>query len=169
MGNEKPRMRRLAWMAYAGTMGMCVVALAVVLLAGSWLRGADGSDYSPDLKAFIGSYFTDWSARNVEAYKAHFHEKARIALVADGAVVQPLDLAPFIAQQTAAHARAKTPMTERMTSFSALQDEAAASVAATWELKTAAGTETGVDRFTVIRDAQGKWKIVSLVFYATAK
>ena len=58
-----------------------------------------------------------------------------------------------------------------MTSFTADEDERAATVVAQWELTRGTGdgkeVERGVDRFTLMRDGRGKWKIAALVFYET--
>jgi hypothetical protein len=52
-----------------------------------------------------------------------------------------------------------------MTSFSADEDKKAATVSAQWVLMKGEKKQKGVDRFTIIRNLRGEWKIVSLVWY----
>ena len=52
-----------------------------------------------------------------------------------------------------------------MTTFTAEADAAAAQATAGWELQKGGQKITGVDRFTLVRDPQGQWKILFLVFY----
>jgi hypothetical protein len=118
-----------------------------------------------DLKEFLDTYFSTWSAKDMAGYKAHFHASAQIIYMADGRALSVLGREPFIEQQTLSHQTSSTPMTERMTSCEVLEDGKAASVSAKWELKKGDKLITGVDRYTVIRDLAGQWKIVSLVFY----
>ena len=60
---------------------------------------------------------------------------------------------------------------ERLLSFVADSDAQAATIVAAWELVKGAGPDRnisrGVDRFTLIKNDEGAWKIASLVFYTT--
>jgi hypothetical protein len=107
----------------------------------------------------------------MRAYKEHFHRDAVITFVRDGDVKSSLPRDRFVMLQTASRARAKVKPVERMTSFTADEDERAATVVARWELTKGQGEEKeitrGVDRFTLIRDERGRWKIAALVFYVT--
>ena len=136
------------------------ISYVVVLSTPSWQ-----ARHSSDLKPFLESYFAAWSRGDIEAYKSLFHKNARITYVEDGTARAALSRDAFVRQQAAAIARAKVPMSERMTSFSATEDDVAATVSAQWELKKGDETVTGVDLFTLIRDTDGKWKIISLVYY----
>ena len=118
---------------------------------------------SPDLKPFLESYFSTWSAGDMDAYRSHFHPSAVVALVDQGHVILSMPRDEFVSSQTEAIARAR--MVERMTSFTADEDDRAASVTAKWLLEKEGAEKTGVDRFTLIRDAKGKWRIVALLFY----
>jgi 2-C-methyl-D-erythritol 4-phosphate cytidylyltransferase len=104
-------------------------------------------------------------------YGDHFHRKAVISFVNDGKVDSSFPRDRFVMLQTAARARAKGKSVERMTSFTADEDGVAATVVAQWELTKETGdgkkVERGVDRFTLMRDERGKWKIVALIFYET--
>ena len=122
---------------------------------------------SPDLEPFLRSYFATWSAGDMRAYKEHFCKDAVITFVKDGRVDSSLPRDRFVMLQKAARARSKEKAVERMTSFTADEDAHAATVVARWELTKGERTKCGVDRFTLIRDERGRWKIVSLVFYLT--
>ena len=126
---------------------------------------------SPDLEPFLRSYFASWSEGDMRRYGDHFHQKAVITFVKDGEVDSSLPRDRFVMLQTAARARSKGKSVERMTSFTADEDERAATVVAQWELTRGTGdgkeVERGVDRFTLMRDGRGKWKIAALVFYET--
>jgi len=56
---------------------------------------------------------------------------------------------------------------ERMTGFRADEDRHAATVTVDWLLERGDMRQRGVDRFTLIRDPEGVWKIATLVFYVT--
>lgn len=126
----------------------------------------EGHGPSPDLEPFLRSYFATWSAGDMRAYREHFHRDAVIALVEGGEVKSSLPRDRFVMLQKAARARSGEQMVERMTSFTADEDDSAATVVARWKLTKGEHVERGVDRFTLIRDGRGRWKIVSLVFYA---
>lgn len=156
---------------------VAIAALAIGLGCGWVLGGQDREAatvaepepteraLSPDLEPFLNNYFATWSAQDLEAYRAHFHEQAVIMLIDGGRLItrQPLD--PFIEQQAQAHAAAQVPMTEHMTAFEALEDGAAASVEVQWELVQGAQRRRGVDRFQLMRDEAGRWRILALTFY----
>jgi hypothetical protein len=56
-----------------------------------------------------------------------------------------------------------------MLSFTAREDATAATVVAQWELTRQPGSKKsiilGVNRFTLMRDERGAWRIIALVFY----
>ena len=118
---------------------------------------------SPDLKPFLENYFATWSAGDMDGYRSHFHRSAVVTLVDEGEIVLSMPRDEFVSSQEEAIARAR--MVERMTSFTADEDDRAANVTAKWLLEKGATKKRGVDRFTLIRDTKGKWKIVALLFY----
>jgi hypothetical protein len=127
--------------------------------------GTARAQASDDLKKFLDTYFSTWSAQDMKGYQSHFHANAQVIYVQEGRVTSALGREAFIEQQTLCHQSANVRMTEKMTSCDVLEDEKAASVSARWELKKGDKAVTGTDRYTVIRDPAGEWKIVSLVFY----
>ena len=149
-----------------------VMAMAGVLFfMGLACAGQKSSSaYPPDLEPFLKSYFSSWSAGNFKAYEAHFHRNARIYYVnSQRSIEMDSDLKTFIAQQIEVRANASARLSEKMTKFSGNVDDRAASLETKWELLNGSSKRTGIDRFTLIRDESGKWKILSLLFYEDKK
>lgn len=128
---------------------------------------APAPEISADLEPFLTSYFGSWSAGDMDGYRDHFHPDAMIYFVEKGRVVVGLPREPFVKGQRDARASSDNPGVEKMTAFRADEDRDAATVAAEWELVEGDESTVGVDRFTLIRDEQWRWKILSLVFYST--
>lgn len=126
-------------------------------------------EVSADLEPFLASYFATWSAGDMDAYKDHFHPRAMIYLIKSGEVLTAMPRDPFVDGQEAVRAGSKNPGVEKMTSFEAQEDRVAASVTAEWELVQGDERTVGVDRFTLMRDEQWRWKIISLLFYSTGR
>ena len=131
--------------------------------------GATSADYSADLEPFLRSYFATWSRGDMEGYRSHFHPDATIYLVRGGRVRTSLRRDPFVDGQQAARDRSEDPGVEIMTAFTADEDRYAAAVNADWELTQGEDVHVGVDRFTLIRDEQWQWKVVTLVYYSTGR
>ncbi len=126
--------------------------------------GSEIRQASWDLEQFLESYFSSWSQGDIEGYRAHFHEGALIAMVSHGKIVLSMGRDEFVELQ--ARELACRNMIERLTSFEADEDHISATVRAHWLLEEGRRTTTGVDRFTLIRNAQRQWKIIALLFYA---
>ena len=146
------------------------LALGTIVAAGAALTvyyapGRPNSATEEGIRQFAESYFAVWSDGDMAAYREHFVPSAQIALVADGQVVRVVERDPFVAQQAEGIVKAGVKMTERMTSFSVNTDGTAALVTADWELRRGSQITVGVDRFTLIRDPHGLWKIAFLLFY----
>ncbi len=120
---------------------------------------------SADLRPFLESYFSSWSKRDIESYKSHFHEKAVIVFIEKRQVHRLQSLDAFIRDQGNFLSSVTESIREQMTSFTADEDQKAATVSVQWVLTKGVRKEKGVDRFTMIRDLRGDWKIVSLVWY----
>jgi hypothetical protein len=133
------------------------------MVATASCRESSRATEQAEVRRFIESYFSTWSAANMDAYSAHFSPSATVTLIEQGAVRWMMPLAPFIESQKRAVTSEK--MTERMTSFDVHLDDAAASVTVDWTLETANETTTGVDRFILFKDTTGHWRIQALVFY----
>jgi hypothetical protein len=149
------------------TFCLLVAALLFMLLyyLSPSLGARQGNQPSKELKAFLDAYFSTWSSGDMKGYQALFHANARIAYLLDGRVVCTLERDPFVAQQKHIRETSGVTMTERMLSCDVLEDKKSASVSARWELKEGDKITVGTDRYSVIRDPAGEWKIVSLLFY----
>lgn len=130
---------------------------------------SDEPEVSADLEPFLTSYFASWSEGDMETYKNHFHQRAMIYLIKSGEVQTAMPRDPFVDGQEAVRAGSKNPGVEKMTAFEAQEDRVAAAVTADWELIQGNERTVGVDRFTLIRDEQWHWKIISLLFYSTGR
>lgn len=126
-------------------------------------------EVSADLEPFLTSYFATWSAGDMDGYKNHFHPRAMIYLIKSGDVLSAMPRDPFVDGQESVRAGSKNPGVEKMTAFEAQEDRVAAVVTADWELIQGNERTVGVDRFTLMRDEQWRWKIISLLFYTTGR
>lgn len=125
---------------------------------------------SHDMHLFLKTYFSSWSNRDIKSFKSHFHESAIIFFIRNGRVQQSQSLNIFIQEQQAVLFQSSKSMVERMKSFAVDEDRNGATASVEWELLIDGGKiDEGVDRFTMIRDSQGNWKIVALVWYKTRK
>lgn len=71
----------------------------------------------------------------------------------------------FMEQQTQIVTQSKITLVERMLSFTVEEEKVVAVVMAKWLLEYGDKTLTGMDRFTLIRDTDGNWKIIYLLWY----
>jgi len=120
---------------------------------------------STDLEPFLNAYFSSWSDNDMQGYRNCFHTSATVVHVARGQVNTTVGLDAFITQQANHIASLDHPVSERMVSFTANEDIQGSTVMTRWVYEGKNETYTGVDHFTLIRDAVGAWKIVSLVWY----
>ncbi len=128
------------------------------------LTKPDSQSNSDDLELFLKGYFSSWSSGDMLGYRACFHDAAVISSVSDGHISFALGADDFVALQ--AKEVAERTMTERMVLFTADRDGIAAGAKVEWLLEEGDQTISGIDRFTLIRDAGGNWRIISLLFYS---
>lgn len=140
----------------------CIILLAS-LLAGCGAKPAGPGAGDEDVRAFLGTYFSTWSAQDMEGYGACFHPQARVSYVHQGEP-HTQGLTDFLHGQKLSHANASAPMTEIPTGMKILRDERIAQASVRWKLTKGAEITTGTDCFTLIKTPSG-WKIMSLVFY----
>lgn len=138
-----------------------ILASSCISACGQQTTRASAAD--PDVRAFLETYFSTWSARDMEGYGACFHEQARVSYVSKG-VPYTQGLTDFLHSQKLSHATASAPMTEVPTDMKILRDERTAQASVRWKLTKGAEITTGTDCFTLIKTPAG-WKIMSLVFY----
>lgn len=127
----------------------------------------DHSNLSADLEPFLKSYFGTWSRGDMDGYRDHFLPEATIYLVKSGRVIMDMRRDPFVDGQRRARASSGDPGVEVMTGFKAHEDRYAATVYADWELTHDDEVSVGVDLFTLVRDDEWEWKIISLTYYVT--
>jgi hypothetical protein len=121
----------------------------------------------PDEKAilaFVERYFATWSAQDMEGYGALFDDKARVYFLEKNGSLSAEGKTDFLHSQKMAHAESKIPMTEVPIESKIMGDMRACQVEVKWKLTQGERVVTGLDYFTLKRDADG-WKIVSLLFY----
>jgi hypothetical protein len=153
------------WIAHL----MCGV-LACLLLASC--GGASAGGKTPtgphpdeaDIRTFLNTYFSTWSAKDMDAYGACFHPQARILLLDSGDVVKSQGLTDFLHEQKMAHQLSKDPMVEKPLEMRIQGDMRAVQAEVTWVLTKGSSEVRGTDFFTLKREGDG-WKIVALVFY----
>jgi len=116
-----------------------------------------------DVEQFIRGYFDIWSSGDMEQYRMMFHENARVMMSIDGRIYISLGRDEFIDMQ--ARELARRSMIEHMTDLKVHADSMAATATASWLLDDQGTFTTGVDRFTLILDERGEWKILFLLFY----
>lgn len=145
------------------TGAIVIISFVVVFY---WMSRRTQASSPPEIRAFLESYFSTWSARDLNAYKSHFHADAHIFYISSKPyTINSLDLNSFIAQQSFAQVSSPEPMYEKMTNFTANADPKAASVSVQWELHKGSVVTTGTDRFILYREPAGNWKIMALLFY----
>jgi hypothetical protein len=157
--------RRLATVVLA-TLAAGAIAAAPGTTPGNAAAGQRSRPQGDaELESFLKSYFATWSSGDMAAYKAHFHPYATITSVQKGRIYLAVPRDPFVEIQSKLIRDAKGTMIEQMTSYTADVDETAATVEARWLLEKGDEKQTGIDRFILIRDESGRWKIVALLFY----
>jgi ketosteroid isomerase-like protein len=160
MEMKAKRMKLIIWFLIVG-MSYSIFANPETV----WPEQTTKRKISADLRPFLESYFSSWSKRDIEGYKSHFHENAVIVFIENRQVRRLQSLDAFIRDQGNFLSSVTESIREQMTSFTADEDPKAATVSVQWVLTKGVKREKGVDRFTIIRDLRGDWKIVSLVWY----
>jgi hypothetical protein len=118
----------------------------------------------PKVREFLNTYFSTWSAADMEGYGDCFHPLARIMFVAPDGATRSDGLTDFLHGQKIGHARSREPMTEVPTSMNIIMEDRGAQALVRWKLTKGEEIVTGTDLFTLVSTPKG-WKILSLVFY----
>lgn len=121
---------------------------------------------SPDeaaVRAHLTSYFSTWSAKDMDAYGKCFHEGARITFVQPGGQTSTETLTDFLHSQRMAHTMSASPMKEEPMEMKIIIGKGIAQAAVKWKLTKDASITTGADMFTLARTPAG-WRIVALVW-----
>jgi len=139
--------------------------LIVVTLMGlsGWAANGRAASAEEEIRTAVEHYFQSWSAADMKAYQACFHDDAVIFFTAkDGRLLRSM-LVPFVESQRLAQSASQSPMREVPTKIQVETSEKFASALVHWELTKGGEMKRGVDVFTFVKQADG-WKIGSLVF-----
>lgn len=120
-----------------------------------------------EIKEFIGRYFRTWSEQDMDGYGDCFLPEAAIQFVDSRSRLTTYSRQQFVANQRDYHRTAPHKATEVAESIDIRFETKLARVVVYWKLTAGPRTELGYDHFTLIKQ-DGKWRIVNLVFYATA-
>ncbi|RBP47250.1 uncharacterized protein DUF4440 [Roseimicrobium gellanilyticum] len=148
---------------------VCMVVACLVLAScgGTNAGGKTPSGPHPDeanIRAFLNTYFSTWSAKDMDGYGACFHPQARILMLDADDKVSSQGLTDFLHGQKMAHQLSKEPMVEKPLEMRFQGDMRGVQAEVTWVLTKGSSEVRGTDLFTLKREGNG-WKIVALVFY----
>ena len=103
----------------------------------------------------------------MDAYDSCFLPEAFIQFIDDRGAVSTTGKRQFVAQQREVHRRAVERNVEVPESVDVRMEGRLAHAVVFWKLTSGAKIQKGYDHFTLLK-REGKWRIVNLVFYATA-
>ena len=144
----------------------CAVA-CVVLSACGGASAQSGAKHPDDanIRTFLNTYFSTWSARDMDGYGACFHPQARVFMFDSGDKVISQGLTDFLHDQKMGHERSQVPMVEKPIEMRIQGDMQGVQAEVTWVLTKGSAEVRGTDLFTLKREGNG-WKIMALVFYS---
>jgi hypothetical protein len=143
---------------------MQAVLLCCVLWLAACSRPAAEHVEAAPVKAFLNTYFSTWSAQDMDGYAACFHPNARVTFIDNAGQGRSQGLTDFIHGQKLSHSQSATPMKEVPTDMKLTGDARIAQAQVRWKLTKGSETVTGTDFFTLVKTASG-WRIMALVFY----
>lgn len=120
-----------------------------------------------DVRAFVEHYFRSWSDQDMDAYDACFLPESFVQYIDDRGTITITDKRRFVASQREVHRRSPERNIEVPESVEVRMEGRLAHAVVFWKLTSGARVQKGYDHFTLMR-REGKWRIVNLVFYATA-
>jgi hypothetical protein len=144
-----------------------VVCLILVSCGGAGAGGKTPTGPHPDeanIHKFLNTYFSTWSAKDMDGYGACFHPQARVLMLDSDDKVTSQGLTDFLHGQKMAHQLSKESMVEKPLEMRLQGDMRAVQAEVTWVLTKGNSEVRGTDFFTLKREGNG-WKIVALVFY----
>ena len=145
--------------------GILRVIPVLIFLAGTAFCA--GASPREEVRSLLTTYFESWSRGDMKTYRSLFHPDAVICHLQDGRVNYMKKRDIFVDEQSEIIAASTPRLTERMLSADIQADTRAATAVVTWELNRGSSRTRGMDRFTLIRERSGKWKIIMLLFYET--
>ncbi len=140
--------------------------IAVLFCLGGLLAACGRGEHAEQagIEAFLGRYFANWSARDMEGYGACFDPGARVTFVEKNGRSSSQGLTDFLHSQKLGHQRSANPMHEEPVAMKISGDNRVAFAEVRWRLAKGAEIVTGVDYFTLGHGRDG-WRILALVFY----
>jgi pyroglutamyl-peptidase len=123
----------------------------------------------PEVKEMIERYFRTWSEQDIKGYNDCFLPEACIQqLELPAGRVATFSRPVFIASQRHYHQTSPQRTVEVPETMDIRFEESLARVVVYWKLTAGPRTERGYDHFTLMKQ-DGSWRIINLVFYATAR
>ncbi len=120
-----------------------------------------------EIRAFVERYFRSWSDQEMDTYDSCFLPEAFIQFIDDRGAVSTTGKRQFVAQQREVHRQAAVRNVEVPESVDVRMEGRLAHAVVFWKLTSGAKIQKGYDHFTLLK-REGRWRIVNLVFYATA-
>jgi pyroglutamyl-peptidase len=120
-----------------------------------------------EVRAFVEHYFKSWSDQDMDAYDSCFLPEAIIQYVDDRGAVKNTSKRPFVASQREVHRNSDVRNVEVPETIDVRMEGRLAHAVVFWKLTSGQRIQKGYDHFTVMK-REGKWRIINLVFYATA-
>jgi hypothetical protein len=143
---------------------MRTLFLCLALLLTACTRSTSAHPEESAVRQFLETYFSTWSAQDMDGYAACFSPQARISFVHRGGQTDTQGLTDFLHGQKLGHQSALSPMKEVPLSMEISGDKRVAQAGVRWKLTKGSTEETGLDYFTLIKTPSG-WRIISLAFY----
>ena len=116
------------------------------------------------VKSFLDTYFSTWSAQDMEGYAACFHANARVTFVDKDGQAGSQGLTDFIHGQKLSHSQSADAMKEVPLEMKLSGDARITQAQVRWKLTKGTQIITGTDYFTLVKTPSG-WRIMALVFY----
>jgi pyroglutamyl-peptidase len=140
------------------------------IVRATFIQAQSAKDEDPrlaDVRAFVERYFRSWSDQDMDAYDSCFLPEAFVQFIDDRGAVSTSGKRQFVAQQREVHRRSTDRNVEVPESVDVRMEGKLAHAVVFWKLTSGARIQKGYDHFTLVK-RDGKWRIVNLVFYATA-
>ncbi len=120
-----------------------------------------------EVRTFVEHYFKSWSDQKMDAYDLCFLPEAVIQYIDDRGNVKNSAKRPFVNSQREVHRNSDVRNIEVPETIDVRLEGRLAHAVVFWKLTSGNRVQKGYDHFTLMK-REGKWRIISLIFYATA-
>ncbi len=120
-----------------------------------------------EVRAFVEHYFKSWSDQEMDAYDQCFLPEAVIQYIDDRGNVKNSAKRPFVSSQREVHRNSDVRNIEVPETIDVRMEGRLAHAVVFWKLTSGNRVQKGYDHFTLMK-REGKWRIINLIFYATA-